>query len=249
MQDAIVATDALEDTLTALVGPISTPAAAGNALVQRKRAEFARLAPQYELQCAVWSLGRVRALRREVAELALGEASGPVLELCCGTGGVTIELARRFERVIGVDLSPHMLKRARRRLERAGVQNVELREAEVSTLRFPERSFAAVVISLGMHELPRWIRDQVLAQAARWLRPGGRFVFCDVVEPRNRIIAALLRWIGRICIEDQHFDEYLEYPLEQRLEGHGFSLAEKRRHLLSCYETSAWLAPERQRQR
>jgi len=246
MIDATATADVVEDSLSALVGPIapSPPATQRTEFFQRMRAKFARVAPQYELQCLVWSAGRVRALRREVADFAVGEVEAPVLELCCGTGGVTIELARRFERVIGVDLTPSMLKRARRRLERAGIQNVELREAEVSTLRFPEGQFAAVVISLGMHELPRWTRDLLLAQVARWLKPGGRFVFCDCVKPKNRVVAALFSWIGRLVIE-KHFGEYLDYPLVERLEEHGFTLARKSRHLLSCYETSAWLAPAR----
>jgi len=215
-------------------------------LVARKRAEFAHLAPQYEMQCLVATLGRIGALRRRLAKMARSEAEGPVLGLCCGTGGVTVELGRIFERVIGVDLSPDMLSRARKRIDEADLNDrVELREAEVSTLRFPDRSFSAVVISLGLHELPQWIRDQVLRQSARWLKPGGRFVYCDYVAPRNRIARFLFRWIGKLVIEEEHFGEYLDYSLEGELARHGFQTVERRRQFLSCLEVSAWRAPER----
>lgn len=210
-------------------------------LVERKRAEFAHLAPQYELQCLVATLGRIGALRRRLARMAQGPVAGPVLELCCGTGGVTVELGRLFERVIGVDLSPDMLSRARRRIDAADLgDRVELREAEVSTLRFPDETFSAVVISLGLHELPQWIRDHVLGQSSRWLRPGGRFVYCDYAAPKNRVARALFRLIGKLVIEEEHFGEYLDYSLERQLARHGFEPIERKRQFLSCLEVSAW---------
>jgi ubiquinone/menaquinone biosynthesis C-methylase UbiE len=214
-----------------------------DALVRRKRAEFAHLAPQYDLQCLIASAGRIKSLRRRLARMATSEARGPVLELCCGTGGVTVELARRFDHVIAVDLSPDMLARNARRLARAGVKNVTLLEAEVSALRFPEGTFSAVVISLGLHELPRWIREKVFSDAARWLGPGGRFVMCDYARPKNRVLAALFSWIGRLLIEEEHFDEYLSYGMQERLQHHGFELVEQRHQFLSCLETSAWTLP------
>lgn len=210
------------------------------ALIQRKRAEFAHLAPQYELQCLVATMGRIDALRRQVAGLAVSDVRGPVLELCCGTGGVTAELARLFDDVTGVDLSPDMLARAARRVQRDRLTNVRLREAEVSTLRFPAASFSAVVISLGLHELPLAIRNHVLAQAAKWLKPGGRFVFCDYVKPPSRVLTTLFRWLGRLVIEEEYFDEYMAYAMDQHLERSGFTPVERHRQFLSCLEVSAW---------
>ncbi len=214
--------------------------AAYAALVERKRAEFAHLAPQYELQFQVATLGRMREVWRQVARLAAGGVRGPVLELCCGTGGVTAELARLFDDVIGVDLSPAMLARAEQRVKRERLTNVRLREAEVSTLRYPAASFSAVVISLALHELPLEIRNQVLERASVWLKPGGRFVFCDYVKPQNWLVAALFRWIGRLVIEEEHFDEYLAYSIEANLRRHGFRPIERRRQFVSCLEVSAW---------
>jgi ubiquinone/menaquinone biosynthesis C-methylase UbiE len=239
-------TDEIEMEIEASGALVLRPVSSYASLVERKRAEFAHLAPQYELQCLVATLGRIGSLRRRLARMAQGAAEGPVLELCCGTGGVTVELGKIFERVIGVDLSPDMLTRARHRIDAADLNDrVELREAEVSTLRFPDASFSAVVISLGLHELPQWIRDHVLCQTSRWLKPGGRFVYCDYAAPRNRIARALFRWIGRLVIEEEHFGEYLDYSLERQLGRHGFQPIERRRQFLSCLEVSAWRAPGR----
>jgi GNAT superfamily N-acetyltransferase len=135
-----------------------------------------------------------------------------------------------------------MLARAARRLEREGVTHVRLREAEISTLRFEPGSFAAVVISLGLHELPISIRNHILEQAAVWLKPGGRFVFCDYARSPNRLVAGFLRWVGRLVIEEEHFDEFMDYSIEEKLGRHGFTLVERRRRFLSCLEIGAWTA-------
>ncbi len=217
-------------------------AAAPTAFLERKRAEFAHLAPQYELQCQVASMGRIKALRRQIARLAVSETKGPVLELCCGTGGVTAELASLFDDVSGVDFSPHMLSRAAQRVQRERLTNVRLHEAEISTLSYPAQSFSAVVISLGLHELVQASRNLVIERAAAWLKPGGRFVFCDYAQPPSEIVAAVFRWGGRRLIEQEHFDEYMAYTLsmDQRLERHGFKPVERHRQFLSCLELSAW---------
>lgn len=219
--------------------PVAEPSA-HEALVRRKRAEFAHLAPQYELQCFVATLGRIKTLRRQVAALAKSDVKGPVLELCCGTGGVTSELARLFDDVTGVDLSPDMLARAARRIQRERLTNVRLREAEVSTLRFPAASFSAVVISLGLHELPRDLRDDLLKQVAVWLKPGGRFVFCDYVKSRNPIVSTVLRLVGRLVIEEKYFGEYMDYSIGEHFQRFGLIPVERGRQFLSSLEVSAW---------
>ncbi len=228
--------------------PLDVAVPGYTALVARKRAEFAHLARRYELQCRVASFGRIGAIRAQVARMAVSGRIGPVLELCCGTGGVTAELARRFDDVRAVDLSPEMLARAARRVQRERLNNVHLHEAEVSTLRYPPASFSAVVISLGLHELPLEIRNHVLAQAAIWLKPGGRFVLCDYAKPQNRFVAEVFRRGGRVWIEEEHFDEYWDYPMDLHLQRAGFELIERDRQFLSCLEVSAW-TPRLRRER
>lgn len=208
--------------------------------VSRKKTEFAQLAPLYDLYSKVFSLGMKAKLHKVMAQMAKGPGDGPVLELCCGTGALTIELAREFEHVLGIDLSPAMLKRAKKRIEKKEMSNIELRESEISTLDFPEHSFAAIAISLGLHELPLWIREPMFEVCLKWLKPQGRLVICDYSKPKNPISAAIFRVIGRPLIEKELFVDYLDYPLQDRLESFGYKSIEKRRFFLSCFEMSAW---------
>jgi SAM-dependent methyltransferase len=105
-------------------------------------------------------------------------AGGRLLELGCGTGRVTLPVARRGHAIVGVDLSAPMLARARTRLRRARAAHASLVRADIRALPFPAGSFALVAAPYGV--LQSLLRDADLAATieavARVLVPGGRFV-------------------------------------------------------------------------
>jgi ubiquinone/menaquinone biosynthesis C-methylase UbiE len=102
-------------------------------------------------------------------------ASDDVLDLGCGTGRLTIALAGRARSVSGLDMSPAMLAAARGKLAARGL-TADLREGDMVSLPFPDASFDAVVSMLTLMHVPRQDRQQVFAEAARVLRPGGRLL-------------------------------------------------------------------------
>jgi ubiquinone/menaquinone biosynthesis C-methylase UbiE len=208
--------------------------------IERKREEFAHLAPQYELQLQLVTLGRIGAMRRVIAKMAQSPVEGPVLELCCGTGAVTAQLARSFDQVVGIDLSPDMLARARRRMARLGATNVYLREADISTIQLPESSVAAIVISLALHEMPEYLITLMLRRCLDWLKPGGRLVLSDLCAPKNRVLNFILRHVGRWIVEPRLFRQWLDYPLHARLKAMGYTSVRVQRMCLSCLEVSSW---------
>lgn len=103
------------------------------------------------------------------------DASGPVLELGCGTGRVLVPVARAGATIVGVDRSAQMLDRARRRIRRAPAVHAALVRADIRDLPFTER-FALVIAPYGI--LQSMTRDEDLQRtlnaAARVTRPGGR---------------------------------------------------------------------------
>jgi len=111
------------------------------------------------------------------ALLALLDPSWTVLDMGCGTGTLAAAIAPFVHRVVGVDQSAGMLESARRRT--AGLQNVELRQGALEALPLEDRSCdaALLVLALGWVEAPA----EVLAEAARVLRPGGRLALVDAV--------------------------------------------------------------------
>ena len=128
--------------------------------------------------------------RRDVPfwqRLALA-AEGPVLELGCGTGRVTLPLARAGVKVVGVDLSAPMLKRARDRVRRTPLgRRARLVRADIRALPFPPNRFPLVAAPYGI--LQSLLREADLAATLRAvhdvLTPGGRLVIELVADLRD----------------------------------------------------------------
>jgi len=118
--------------------------------------------------------------RRDVGfwERLAAAAEGDVLELGCGTGRVTIPVAKTGARLVGIDRSAPMLARASRRLRRAALTGTaSLVRGDIRALPFRRARFALVMAPYGI--LQSLVRDRDLAAALRSahrvLRAGGRF--------------------------------------------------------------------------
>jgi len=113
------------------------------------------------------------------AELRPGEV---VLDLGCGAGIDTLLAARAVGpagHVVGLDMTPEMVERARRNAATAGLDNVKVRQAMIEEIPLPDAS-VDVVISNGVLNLSTR-KSRVLAEALRVLRQGGRLSIADLV--------------------------------------------------------------------
>ena len=135
-----------------------------------------------------------------VAELHDGET---VLDLGAGAGADVLISAGRVGptgRAIGLDMTDEMLALARANAEQAGVQNVEFVKGYIEDLPLPDAS-VDVVISNCVINLSG-DKQQVLREAARVLRPGGRFAVSDVIADPDMDEATrsdLAQWTGCIA--------------------------------------------------
>jgi SAM-dependent methyltransferase len=114
-------------------------------------------------------------------------AGGPVLDLCCGTGRVTIPLARDGHAMTAVDLSEGMLERLRRNLEREPENvraRIEILQQDVAALDLPRRDYPLAVMAFNSLLCILSLEGQraALAAIARHLAPGG-LVALDLVNP------------------------------------------------------------------
>jgi len=115
----------------------------------------------------------------ERAQARLAPAPGErVLDIGCGCGASSLELARRVApggRVLGLDLSEPMLARARERAAAAGLANVGFRRADVQTAELEAGAFDAAFSRFGV----MFFEDPVAAfrNVRSALRPGGRLAF------------------------------------------------------------------------
>jgi ubiquinone/menaquinone biosynthesis C-methylase UbiE len=121
----------------------------------------------------------------------LGEREREVLDVGCGSGVLAKKLVRRGKQVVGVDLSPAMIRRARaRRLATATFV-----EGDAESLAFPDASFDAVVNLISIHHYPH--PSLALAEFKRVLRPGGRAVIA-AFHGDSRFIRFAQRINGRL---------------------------------------------------
>ncbi len=109
------------------------------------------------------------------------EVGSPILELACGTGRVTIPLARQGFQVTGLDLVPEMLERARHKSEAEGL-SVRWVLGDCRTFRLPE-CFRLIFLTGNAFQafLTRADQEALLARVREHLLPGGLFAF----ETRN----------------------------------------------------------------
>src|SRR5580765_71061 len=102
------------------------------------------------------------------------QSEGPVLELGCGTGRISIPLARAGVSIVGVDRSEAMLSRARKRIRRGRLPSrVQLIRSDIRALPFPSSTFPLVMAPYGVLQSLLRERDLVatLAAVARVLKP------------------------------------------------------------------------------
>jgi arsenite methyltransferase len=135
-----------------------------------------------------------------VADLHAGEV---VLDLGSGAGADVLISARRVGptgRAIGIDMTDEMLDLARHNAAEAGVENVEFVKGYLEELPLPDES-VDVVISNCVINLSG-DKPKVLAEAARVLRPGGRFAVSDVIadpDMDEATRADMAAWTGCIA--------------------------------------------------
>jgi ubiquinone/menaquinone biosynthesis C-methylase UbiE len=135
----------------------------------------------YDLLAWLLLLGRERAFRERLVRLARLKPGQSVLDIGCGTGSLAIAAKRCVGpsgTVQGIDASPEMITRARKKASKIGVA-VTFTNGIVETLPFPDGQVDAVLSTLMLHHLPREARRQCAREMRRVLRPGGHVLAVD----------------------------------------------------------------------
>jgi SAM-dependent methyltransferase len=114
--------------------------------------------------------------------------NGPVLELACGTGQLTVPIAQLGLPVVGIDLAPAMLRAARERANNAAVA-VDLLDGDMRTFSL-ERRFALIFIARNslLHLCVTAEIEAVFKRVCDHLLPGGLMAF-DIFNPDVGLLA------------------------------------------------------------
>ncbi len=155
------------------------------------RAMFGRVAPRYDLANHLLSFNMDKHWRARTVERVrpvLHRPEARVLDLCCGTGDLTIALeAARGAPVIGSDFCHPMLTAAGRKSS-----SLRLVEADALRLPFADASLDLITIAFGFRNLANY--DAGLVEFRRVLRSGGMLAILEFSQPRKCALC------GAVCV-------------------------------------------------
>jgi demethylmenaquinone methyltransferase/2-methoxy-6-polyprenyl-1,4-benzoquinol methylase len=198
---------------------------------------FTPVTGRYDRLAEWLSFGQNSRWRREMVTRVLDREPALVCDVATGTAGVALQLSSRGGgRVVGVDLTEAMVRRARQNVEKAGAaQSVVLAVGDAGRLPFSDSTFDA----LSFTYLLRYVEDPgaTLAELARVVRPGGVVASLEFAVPENplwrscwwlytRAVLPLAGWLtgGRPWLEVGRFlgpsisAHYRTYPVSRTVE-------------------------------
>jgi ubiquinone/menaquinone biosynthesis C-methylase UbiE len=186
----------------------------------------------YDLLAPVMTLGLEGRYRKRAIELLQLRGDEKVLDIGCGTGILTRQLAKVLDgsidaQAIGIDAAAKMIAVAQRKA--AGLANLRFETALAENLPFADASFDAAVSTFFYHHIDRDLKNSSLAELRRVLKPGGIAVIVDVDTPSN-LFGKLCAWSGYWLFRQEEIRENIEGQLVEALNAAGFSLVRKISH-------------------
>ncbi len=166
---------------------------------------FSAVPPCYDLINHIITWGLDERWRRKAARECLASPSGKVLDLCCGTGDLAINLARlagNDVELTGIDYSQPMLEIAVKKAEQlARERKISFIYGDAANLPFPDGYFDCVGISFAFRNLTykNPLARRHIAEVLRVLSAGGRYVIVETSQPRPKLVRKLfhlyLHWL------------------------------------------------------
>lgn len=160
---------------------------------EKIRSLFDSIAKDYDRLNHILSLGVDRLWRKRALKwINDGNPEKKVLDIACGTGDFSIEIARHSgpeTTVCGIDLSEGMLEVMRRKVSEAGLEGrISAGQGNSEAMPFGDDSFDRATIAFGIRNFEN--REIALKEILRVLKPGGRLVILELSVPSN----SFLRW-------------------------------------------------------
>ncbi|HHL39177.1 MAG TPA: methyltransferase domain-containing protein [Deltaproteobacteria bacterium] len=124
------------------------------------------------------------------------EPGDRVLDVGVGTG-LSLSLFPRHCEVIGIDISRQMLKKAREKIRREGLDHITLMEMDAQNLEFDDDTFDKVFISHVVSVVPSPAR--VMSEVRRVCRNGGRVVIVNHFKSKNKMVEKFEKIVDPLC--------------------------------------------------
>jgi demethylmenaquinone methyltransferase / 2-methoxy-6-polyprenyl-1,4-benzoquinol methylase len=158
---------------------------------------FTAVPGSYDLINTIFTFGMDKGWRIKAARLCLQTQPAKILDLCCGTGDLSVDLARlapSTAKVTGLDYSETMLEKAKEKAAQAELKaELNFVHGDVGDLPFPNEYFDSIGISFAFRNLtynnPN--TPKYLSEIVRVLKNGGQFVVVESSQPPNKLFRTL----------------------------------------------------------
>ena len=196
---------------------------------------------QFGPRAASYVASAVHASGADLAQIAdLAKSSRPrrALDMGCGGGHVSFQVAPYASEVVAYDLSADMLNAVKTEAGVRGLANISTQQGSVEKLPFADGSFDFVATRYSAHH---WHNIQAgLAEARRVLAPGGRAIFADSASPGTPLLDTHLQAL-ELLRDPSHVRSYSIAEWMEMLRGAGFAPKEPKLHRLHL-EFATWVA-------
>ncbi|MCF8564286.1 demethylmenaquinone methyltransferase [Alicyclobacillus tolerans] len=205
------------------------------------REMFNGIAHKYDLMNTMMSFGQDQSWRRYAIRRAHVSTGMNVLDVCCGTAALTVEIAQTVGEtgeVTGLDFAEEMLAIGEQRVQNSGLQSkICLTQGNAMALPFEDNTFDAVTVGWGLRNVPDI--DKAISEMYRVVKPGGWVVSLDMAKPTAPVFKQaywlyfdwLVPLLGKITAGRKGAYQYLhdssrafdsQQQLTRRFAKHGF---------------------------
>jgi len=196
------------------------------------RQTFNDIAAKYDLMNTLMSFGLDKSWRRRAVKEVGARLGHHILDVCCGTGQLSLALAEHVGsqgKVVGLDFSENMLAKARANIaDSPYMSRIELVQGDAMNLPFADNTFDGATVGWGLRNLPDL--RQGIKEMARVVKPGGYVVSLDMAKPEIPVFKQLY-WLyfekivplmGKIWAGKKSAYQYLyhsarEFPSQREL--------------------------------
>lgn len=203
---------------------------------------FNGIAHRYDFMNKLMSFGLDQSWRRYAIRRAHISAGMHVLDACCGTADLTLEIAKSMGQtgqVTGLDFSEQMLAVGQQKVQKSDHRTqIHLLQGNVMELPFADHTFDAITVGWGLRNVPDM--DKTLQEMFRVLKPGGWAVSLDMAKPTlpvfKQVYWLYFNWLvpllGKITAKRKSAYQYLhdsarafdsQQQLTQRFAKNGFT--------------------------
>ncbi len=181
------------------------------------------VAAVYDWLSPLMTFGQERRIGRRALDLLPLSGNERVLDVGCGTGLLTLDLASRLcqgGQAVGLDAAPRMLAVARRKA--AGLDNVQFDAAVAESLPYPTASFDHAVSAMFFHHINRELKRRAVSELHRVVKPGGHIVIVDVDMPCTPF-GTVCAWSGYWLFRQSEIRENIRGELRTAIAEAGFA--------------------------